>query len=319
MKLRKLRIVAGIAAVAAVFAMAAPASSLPRYTESFDCDTDGGWYYSHALAAGTTLTVALTSCEEMPVVIDSGTVILNGIDVTHQGEFIVPGNTSRITVTPGTYLYVPEFVEMSFPEAIAATEPKGSLLGTETVAVGRKPLEFTAGTDRQIENEQTVYLDKKKECDLQSGAHVYATSTLEVTEKGTYTVRAVATDPVANELSFHPDIDHPFNDLFVAAYLNYERPWNLSSKRLAGCNDDANDWGGMPVSYATSTGYVVNPRNPWMTLTLKPGKYVLMWSTYDRVSSFNWSRGLDDYGNPFKSGNQSITYEVWGPAGGLVG
>lgn len=318
MNLRKLRVVAGIAAVAALFAMATPASSLPRYTETFDCDNDGGAWYTHFLAPGATLTVALTSCAEMPVSIESGTVVLNGIDVTHQGGFYVPGDTSRITVTAGTSLWVPEFAQLTFPEAQVAADPKGILLDTETLTVGRNPAEFTVGTDAQIENHREVFLGGSKKCDIAAGQHVYATSKFAVTTKGTYTVRAVATDPTGGELAFHTDYYHPFNDMFAAIYPDHERPWNVTSKRVSGCNDDANDSLRSEDAIATSTGYVSSSYNPWMTMNLKPGKYVVVWTTYEPINNFDWSRG-DNNGDSFDSYNQSITYEVWGPNGATLG
>ena len=327
MKLRTLRLAAGVAAVAAAVAVAAPASSLPRYTEAYNCALDGYGQFAHALAPNTKVTVAIASCMSLPVWVDSGTVLLNGIPPkdedrsTPELEFTIPDNTSRITVTPGTVINSPLFY-MEFPLAKPMANPSGSLLSTESVTIGRVPAEFTIGTEKQFSNEADIELGKNSTCTLQAGPHVYKTSTLTVTKKGKYAIRVVSTDPTSFDLAFDGSYG-PMADLFLAVYPDHERPWNPTTRALTGCSDDANDWvradaQGDLGAYTTESGTVFNWRNPWAKLSLKPGKYTLVWTTYDVNNTYDWSRGNTMWGDTFNAGASTLTYEVWGPSGSLA-
>jgi hypothetical protein len=147
----------------------------------------------------------------------------------------------------------------------------------------------------------------------------------------TYTFRVVDTDPVEEDMYFGIDSDFsPVGDNFLALYTEFDSA-DINAD-IVGCNDDGDDEGAVAgdlwatakaagfsrdqgdSNIHTSTGYMLDDQFAWFTATLQPGQYTMVGTLYDEYSESEWLTHLDDA----EVTEASMTYEMWGPEGGLV-
>lgn len=318
----------------------APASAaIDRDNFSFDCNVGLVGENDHALAPGESVTITLLNC-------DSGAFEISDEDAT--GNATLSGTTitatpAAITTSPATVV-VDEFAQLvlfdrdvSAPYdlrvnlATTTADPAGVLLATTDTTLTSTPSFFTTPDNAVLNESDDALFGGLVECDVEVGEHPYSTVDLTVTEAGTYTFRVVDTDPVEDDLYFGIDSDYsPVGDNFLALYTSFD-PANINSG-VVGCNDDGDDEGAAAgdlwaiaqtaadsrnqgdANIHTSTGYILDDQFSWFTATLQPGQYTLVGTLYSEFDETLWLERLA----LAEATEASLTYEMWGPAGGLV-
>jgi hypothetical protein len=124
--------------------------------------------------------------------------------------------------------------------------------------------------------------------------------------------------------------DSPVGDNFLALYSEFD-PTDIDSG-VIGCNDDGDDpgsaagdlWaiaqtaadsrGQNDRNIYTTTGHILDNQFAWFTATLQPGQYTMVGTLYETFTEGEWSDELAGA----EVTEASITYEMWGPEGGLV-
>lgn len=158
--------------------------------------------------------------------------------------------------------------------------PQGDLLSTETITITPTAETFSI----QNSNIGFTALDTST-CAMMDGNHSFGTTSVTVTQSGTYTFRVTATgegtsDPVIGVYTTFNALDPEAN--------------------LLACNDDSHSNGYLQSDPQT----YVNGLYSLVTVDLIPGTYVLMGLTYNANDPvLGWTFTTD----------QSTTVQMWGP------
>jgi hypothetical protein len=320
-----------------LIAVAPASAAIPRNAFTFDCDLGNAGEEDHALAPGESVTITLLNCDDPAWEISdsygTGNATLGATEIT--------ATPLAITTDPAT-IVVDEFAWLDFEDTNSITEdiiinlatvtadPAGELLATTSATLTSDPEFFTTPDDAAILDEDAL-IGGIVQCDVEVGSHPYATVDLTITEAGTYTFRLVDTDPVEEDMYFGIGSDFsPVGDNFLALYSEFD-PTDIDSG-VIGCNDDADDAGAVAgdlwaiartaadlrgqndANIHTTTGYMLDDQFAWFTATLQPGQYTMVGTLYEEYSESEWLTNLDDA----EVTEASMTYEMWGPEGGLV-
>ncbi len=316
----------------------APASAaIPRNAFTFDCNEGNPGEEDHALAPGESVTITLLNCNESVFDITAldapfnarlGSVVINATPIT----IVTDPATIIVDEFANLYLNGPEgnetFIYINL--ATVTADPAGELLATTSATLTSDPDFFTTPDDAVILNDDAL-IGGIVECAVEVGSHPYSTVDLTITEAGTYTFRVVDTDPVEEDMYFGIDNDFsPVGDNFLALYTDFDSA-DIDAN-VVGCNDDADDAGAVAgdlwatanaagnsrnqgdSNILTSTGYILDDEFAWFTATLQPGQYTMVGTLYSEYSESEWLTNLDDA----EVTEASMTYEMWGPEGGLV-
>jgi hypothetical protein len=320
-----------------LIAVAPASAAIPRNAFTFDCNLGNDGETDHALAPGESVTITLLNCDDPAWEIsdsdDTGNATLGATEIT--------ATPLAITTDPAT-IVVDEFARLLFEDTNGITEdiyinlatvtadPAGELLATTSATLTSDPDFFTTPDDAAILDEDAL-IGGIVQCDVEVGSHPYATVDLTITEAGTYTFRVVDTDPVEEDMYFGIDSDFsPVGDNFLALYTEFDSA-DIDAN-VVGCNDDGDDAGAVAgdlwltaigagnlrnqgdSNIFTSTGYMLDEQFAWFTATLQPGQYTMVGTLYEEFSESEWLDKLDDA----EVTEASMTYEMWGPEGGLV-
>ena len=213
--------------------------------------------------------------------------------------------------------------------ATTTADPSGVLLETESITLTSTPSFFVTPANSILNDDGDALIGGVNECDVEVGDHPYSTVDITISTPGTYTFRVVDTDPVEEDMYFGIDSDFsPVGDNFIALYSSFNPSSVISG--VVGCNDDGADAGVGEELWAlakdaaesrnqndanvhTSTGFILDDQFAWFTATLQPGEYTMVGTLYEEYSESEWLTNLDDA----EVTEASLTYEMWGPAGGL--
>ena len=253
-----------------------------------------------------TITVELTNCAAYSLEDTFG-------DLVDAGS----GDPATLTVNPATYFFVYDNLdeviwEASFNPVYPETAPNGQLLLTETLELALDAKEMNVGPPNMPDvDDDEHFLGGIEDCDLEAddgGIHVYQTFEIEVLKSGEYTFRGVDTDPLSDYLSsLNPD--SALNDPFIAIYTSFD-PANPDDN-VVGCNDDLNDSYedyGDDMAEQLSGGRLMEGHQPYFSVNLQPGLHTVVLTLYDEVEDSDWWS---------ENGPGSVTFEMWGPEGGL--
>ena len=154
------------------------------------------------------------------------------------------------------------------------------------------------------------------DCAVSAGLHVYSTVPVTIDEAGTFTFRAVESDPVSSAVDPYAAFG-PVMDPMMALYSSFD-PAHPDDGVL-GCNDDIATiftYTAGQVAEDLSGGRIMDGVFPYFTADLQPGTYTLVLLTYTNVSADEWVAG-DSNGMTFTPGAESVTFEMWGPQGSV--
>jgi len=316
----------------------APASAvIQRDAFTFDCSVGSAGEDDHALAPGESVTITLINC-------DADAFEISDPDATGNatlGGSLITATPVAITTDPAT-IVVDEFAQLELVDdnqglsqeininlATTGADPSGALLATESTTFTSSPRFFTTPADAILSEYGDPLIGGVAECDVEEGLHPFSTVDVTVSIAGTYTFRVIDTDPVEEDMYFGIDSDlSPVGDNFLALYSAFD-PSNVNSG-IVGCNDDGDDavfgadlWAAADAeaesrsqndaNVHTSTGYLLDDQFAWFTATLQPGEYTLVGTLWDSFSESEWLDALE----LAEVTEASVSYEMWGPAGGL--
>ncbi len=331
------KVVAALVAALLPITLATPAFAVDydRLNITVDCDLGEIGEDDHVLAPGEVLTVTFANCSGFTIEDEDNT----GNATMPDNTVIVSGNTQTISsnnfvVTvdgeadlevdddePDVDVYVAEPVDDPTSTLLATEEVTLSLSAPETMI-----REAMIGDPFGDDGDGDVYLDGKEECQVEPGLHVYETLEFTVTRAGTYDFRAVAVSPIDEDLNWGVD-KYPSSDPFLAVYETFNPA--LPETGLVGCNDDGDDTGVNSIDNAwsgadglvTESGDILDEQWPWFRTTLEKGNYTLVYMPFSTVGTEDFAAGR--FGDTSWSNvtwdpiAQTVTYEMWGPAGGI--
>jgi hypothetical protein len=314
----------------------APASAvIDRDAFTFDCNVGTIGETDHALAAGETVTITLLNCDDSGFEISdtwaTGNARLGSVIITATPIAIVT-DPATIVVDEFSQLFLndPGIIDEYFYVNLAddSEDPAGDLLATTSTTLTSTSDFFTTPEDAEIFDGDAL-IGGIAYCDVEVGSRPYSTVDVTITEPGTYAFRVVDTDPVEEDLYFGIE-ESPVGDSFLAIYTTFD-PEDIDSG-VVGCNDDGDDEGAAAAemweiahtaadsrgqgdeNLLTSTGFILDDQFPWFAATLQPGQYTLVGTLYSAYTESEWLETLDSAGVT----EASMTYEMWGPEGGLV-
>lgn len=255
-----------------------------------------------------TVTVELTNCLEYAVIDDETDAIIDNDS----------GDPATLTLSGGVSLEVTDLItadivwDGTFNKVFPETVPSGQLLLTETLDLPLDAPEMNVGPpNAPDESDDEHLLGGLEDCDLETGdtgLHIYDTLEVRVLESGEYTFRGVGTDPLSDYLSsLNPD--SPIGDPFLALYSTFD-PANPDDN-VIGCNDDLNDFYedyGDEMAEQLPNDVLMEGHQPIFSANLEPGVYTVVLTLYDEVENPDWWT---------ERGPGSVTFEMWGPEGGL--
>ena len=323
--------------ISAIAVAPASAMAIDRYTIEVDCDATqlDGAEDDHNIADGDVLTITFTNCTGQDiwdessgnaflpgaVLIDntqSQTVTTSPFVVTVDGRSQLNIETDGKTIVDG---------DLDIRIAYDVGNPAGAtLLATETLTF---PLGVADMMVREAEiGGSDVFLGEVSMCEVEPGQHIYRNLDFTVTASGVYDFRAVDVSPLDEDMYWMTE-EYPNSDPFMVLYEDFNP--NDPEAGVVGCNNDSdtNDtaeiedyWDVADDSLLTGTDYITDDEWPWYRTTLDPGNYSLVIMTPETISTADFDAGQNgatsnnpDTWDPIA---QSTTYEMWGPAGGIV-
>ncbi len=332
---------AGALATAALIplTLASPAYAvLDRSSITIDCnDQPTSNERDHGILADETLTVTFINCANNDFTIlddlNSGHAVDQSNTVLTNVGSAISSNPYIVEVTEWAALRVQSIdlgydLDIDITRGTQTEDPEGMLLATSDADIALDAPEFTVA-DGVVPDDE-VQLNNIAGCEIIPGAHVYGMIDITVTQSGNYTFRVVDTSPAEEDLYFNQPVS-PIGDNFLALYSEFD-PSNIESG-LLGCNDDGDDYAvdewNLANTFAddnnladgyveTSTGYILDDQFPWFGATLEPGTYTIIAATWDEMSSAMWQAGDNQSGDTWEPTDASVTYEMWGPEGGLT-
>ena len=219
-------------------------------------------------------------------------------------------------------------------------DPTSTLLATEEVTLSLSASETMIreemiGDPVGDDGSGDIYIAGNEACTVEPGLHVYETLEFTVTKAGTYNFRAVEVSPIDEDLNWGVD-KFPSSDPFLAVYETFNPA--LPETGVVGCNDDS-DITGIPAiddawddpsspgddfeGLVTESGDILHWQFPWFRSSLEPGNYTLVYLPYSTVGSTDFAAG--QFGSTSDNSDvtwdpiaQKVTYEMWGPAGGII-
>lgn len=324
-------------ASALAFPMVVQAALPDRTVLTVDCSLESdaeGDDEDHGIGPDETLTVTFVNCfdeiEPWQVVVkfgdlnvetsgraggDEPIVLDEPISIGNPAFQLEVSGVAEIELIYGGIKYI----DLDVYESYAAPDPSGNLLQTSTVTFANPllDLQIPAGVNVNPGDSDEVLLGEIADCDIEPGDHVFREIEITIVTAGVYTFRKIAIDPIEEDL-FWGVVTPLMGDSFLALYQGFD-PASVHSNLVA-CNDDVDDleiWGpvddfkdssgGDAAAIITSSGFLIDNAFPWMTVNLEPGTYTLVMMRYYPLSANEWA------------GTETITYEMWGPAGGISG
>ena len=308
-RIRAMAALALTALLAATIGFAGGGASATSITTSLavDCENPPAEEI-YWVPVGGTITIELTNCLEYAVFDANDRSFIDGGD----------GDPATLTVGPAVFIEATDLdtgdivweadINPVYPEDV----PSGQLLLTRTLDLPLDAPEMNVGPPNlPDESDSDHFLGGQLDCDVEAddtGLHVYDTLEVRVLESGEYTFRGVDTDPLSDYLSsLNPN--SPVADPFLAIYSSFD-PANPDDN-VVGCNDDLNDFFddyGEDMAEQLSGGRLMEGHQPRFAATLEPGIYTVVLMLYDEVEDPEWW---------LERGPGSVTFEMWGPEGGL--
>lgn len=325
----------------------APAAAVEfdRLNFTVDCLLQETNEDNHYIAESETVIITLVNCagyylEEQD---DTGNATMTGEGVLESIDVEVPAGVVTITITGDVNIDFedidgistdPEFdIDIDVYIADAGVDPDSTLLATEEVT-----LELTApetmireemiGDPVGDEGNGDIHIGGFETCQVEPGLHVYTTLDFTVLVDGTYDFRAVGVSPADEDLNWGVP-EYPSSDPFVAIYSAFD-PADPEANVL-GCNDDGDDTGFAEIdalwedvdALETPGGFIIDDQWPWFRTDLEPGDYTLVYMPFSAMGTDDFNIGEFDESsdNSFLSWEpiaQSVTYEMWGPEGGIA-
>jgi hypothetical protein len=285
------------------FPVAANAAAL---TVTVDCATDED--VAVTMEPGDTLTVTTVNCDYgiADWDLDDGSLYSLELadvdaDLTGGSELVVSSPVAGVGISDWIeFQGVDYYVTLDIDLIPNVADPSGTLITTGDATIdgtSAPTLDFTSSSNEF--NEHFVG-GLEDECDVIAGMHEYGTLEFHVSESGEYTFRIVGVDPVDPDVDESASGSYPTDDPYLALYSSFDP--NSPDDNVVGCNDDREF-----TSY-NSDDVLLDRQWSEFAADLEPGNYTLVytsWQTYD-----DWAaetEGLD----------QTVTFEFWGPAGGL--
>ncbi len=341
-----LKVSAALVAALLPISLATPAFAVEydRLNITVDCGLGETGEDDHVLAPGEVLTVTFANCSGFTIEDEDNT----GNATMPDNTVIVSGNTQTISSNSFVVTVDGEAdldIDDSEPDvdvyvAGPTDDPSSTLLATEEITIDLSAPETMVreemiGDPEGDDGNGDIYIAGKEECQVEPGLHVYETLEFTVTTAGTYDFRAVAVSPIDEDLNWGVDT-YPTTDPFLAVYETFNPA--LPETGVVGCNDD-NDGTGIPAiddawddpsdpgdsfeGLVTESGDILQDQWPWFQTTLEPGNYTLVYMPFRTVGSTDFAAG--QFGSTSGASGvtwdpiaQSTTYEMWGPAGGIV-
>ncbi|MFM2412711.1 MAG: hypothetical protein RLZZ587_1044 [Actinomycetota bacterium] len=138
------------------------------------------------------------------------------------------------------------------------------------------------------------------ECDVVAGMHEYGILEFHVTEAGEYTFRIVDVNPADPDVDDSASTSYPTDDPYLALYSDFDS--NNPDDNVVGCNDDRDF-----RSY-NSDDVLLDRQWSEFATDLEPGNYTLVYTSWGT---------FDDWADETEGLDQTVTFEFWGPEGGL--
>lgn len=282
---RTLTLLTGICLAMGTLLLAAPANAISMYSYTIDCN-DPTSFLQRVIEPGTTITLTVLNCQQAVLVSHQGNntwspaspETLNGTWSSSKTFEVAMGADGVVEDFTFSYLGSGQPIWVQLISGPQVASPSGDLLETDTVTITPNPGTF------QVTNSGLTALDAST-CGMLNGAHSYGTTTVTVTQTGTYTFRVTATDPGTS-------------DPVIGIYTSFDP--SAPEANLLSCNDD----GGKNGYLASDPTVYVNNLYSSVTVDLIPGTYTLLGAVY----------GMDDptLGWTFVT-DQNIQVQLWGP------
>ncbi len=313
---------AGAIAAASVVSGAAAAHAAPA-TVAIDCATLPADEVQFILLPGETMTLTTTGFTYFQ-------------DVYWDDYALHPAGDSVLVGDEPGWLYFTDdddTCELWVEVTVAGSEtvPAGGLLFTRDIEIPANPSELVVAPNSSDPDDEGDHLFGGLDgCDVWAGGdgrHVYGTLDITVLLNGTYTFRGMSTDPLQAYVGYYAW--DPIGDPFLALYSDFD-PANPDDG-VIGCNDDLNDVGAENDAEVLDDGTIIEGHLPYFVADLTPGEYTLVLMTYDELGVDEFTAGMqhtyadeDEPGYPetdtyrsFAIGAKSVSFQVWGPDGGL--
>lgn len=268
------------------------AATAANYGITIDC-ADSTADYDVDLVEGDTLQITLVNCTSGVTAtqgdgLDGFTEDLNTITGDAVVHYTAGGENTYSTITfadevDSDFLYINVYPIVD--------DPSGALLATEDVTIAGGTVMTIPGDPGDEYN-----LADNSDCTLESGPHPYSVLHVTITEAGDYTFRIVGS---ASEVPAGDEESAASDDPYLAVYGDFD-PANPDAN-VVGCNDDRDS-----DAFSTS-GQTLQNLYSEFGATFEPGNYTLVLTGYGSFAEADWVFG-----------DQTSTFELWGPEGGLT-
>jgi hypothetical protein len=338
-----LKAAASLVAALLPISLASPAFAVAydRLNITVDCAIGETGETDHVIAPGDVLTITYVNCNGVGIVDydDTGNASMpDNTVIDNSYDQVISSNSFVVTVVGEANLEVDDSEDVDVYVAGTIDDPTSTLLATEEITIDLSASETMVreemiGDPEGDDGNGDIYIAGKEECQVEPGLHVYETLEFTVTTAGTYDFRAVAVSPIDEDLNWGVDT-YPTTDPFLAVYETFNPA--LPETGVVGCNDDNDDTGTPAIDDAwemnpdydfeglvTEAGDILHDQWPWFRTTLEPGNYTMVYVPFSTMGSADFAAGQygltsGDNGDTWDPIAQSTTYEMWGPAGGIV-
>lgn len=336
-----------IAAMSSVLITVAPAHAVAydRLNIVVDCDLGETGEDDHVIASGEVLTVTFVNCDGVGIIDNDNTgnaTMPNSTVIDDSYSQTVSGNSFVVTVDGEADLEVDNSEDVDVYVAGTIDDPTTTLLATEDMTLrlsARETMirEEMIGDPVGDDGTGDIYMDMNEECEVEPGLHVYTTLKFDVNKAGTYDFRAIDVSPIDEDLNWGVT-KYPSSDPFFALYEDFDP--SSPENGLVGCNDDGDDsgitevdeaWGPLFDSFeglVTESGEMLHSQWPWFRTTLEPGTYTMVYMPFSTMGTEDFALGqfgatsdnnpTDNPDSVWEPTAQTVTYEMWGPAGGIT-
>lgn len=324
-------------------AMASPAFALnSRLAITVDCDLGETGEDNHVISPTDVLTITVLNCEDVEAkdYDNNAQAVLDGVTTLTSTAVVLTQATHEVVVTGSQDYMIANLafgdIDVDLYKASTAWTPSSTLLATRalTLELGapdtmiRENAIDTPGDD----GEGDIYLGGVQNCDLEPGQHVYSTLEFEILTSGEYEFVATDVSPTDEDIIWGEQ-QYPSSDPFLALYREFD-PANPESGVVM-CNDDGDESANSNVNdswYDSEegetyrglelyNGNIIDNQFPWMSVALEAGRYTLVYLPFSAMSSVDFSAGhYADHPNSETTWSpiaQSVTYDMWGPSGGI--
>lgn len=343
---RTLKFAAALVAALLPISLASPAFAVAydRLNIAVDCAIGETGEDDHVIVPGEVLSVTFRNCDGIDIKDYDNTgnaTMPDNTVIDDSGTQTVPANSFVVTVVGAADLGLHDGdIDVDVYVAGPVDDPTSTLLATEEVTLSLSASETMIreemiGDPVGDDGSGDIYIGGNEVCQVEPGLHVYETLEFTVTKAGTYNFRAVEVSPIDEDLNWGVD-KFPSSDPFLAVYETFNPA--LPETGVLGCNDD-NDATGIPAiddawddpsspgddfeGLVTESGDILHRQFPWFRSSLEPGNYTLVYLPYSTVGSTDFAAG--QFGSTSDNSDvtwdpiaQKVTYEMWGPAGGII-